>query len=153
MRTKDLKELYLKERKKLEVMPVYQQQSKIQFVLLKKKILTKAKENLSISEIEGREDIDEEVKDILIRDLDKRRKLEERISDIIEEELNAIDQEESDERKSANYEPREFGEYLLQLEKVSGLEGAIVEAQSYPNLVSDNIYGEEDTSEPKESAS
>ncbi len=149
MRSKDLKEMYLKERKKLEALSVYQQESKIQFILLKKKILEKAKENLGISEIEGRQDINEEVKDLLIRNFDKRRKLEERIENIIEEELKAIDREEENERKSANYEPWEFGEYLLQLEKVSGLENAIIEAQSYPNLISDSIYGEEDINESK----
>lgn len=137
-----LKKLYCEERKKLEAMPVYQKESRLQFIRMKKSILEKIGERLTLSEIEGRSDISEETKDAIFRDNEKRMRFENQVKKNIDEELDAVIEEEEEESRGIQYNPQEFAEYLFQLEKVAALENAIVEAQSYPGTVSENIYEE-----------
>jgi len=144
-----LKQLYYRERKKLQDMQVFKQESKLKLLRLKEDIITKAGETLTISEIEGRSDIKEEIKDKLLRDRHNADKITERLDAIIAEELTDIDNEEKEELKNASYSPSELAEYLLQLEKVNAIENELGNNRLFP----DDVYNEQkETAEGKEGA-
>lgn len=142
MRLKELKSLYYQERLKLEAMPVYQQESRLNLIRLKKSMLEKVRERLSVSEIEGRTDISEKAKDKFLGDHDDRKKFEEQIEKSIGDELDTVEREREEELQDVRYSLQEFSGYLFQLEKVAALENTIVEAQSYPGMLSDDLYEE-----------
>ena len=130
-----LKELYYKERKKLEEMRVFQEESKLKFLRTKRDILGKIEDRLSISEISGRDDIAEEIKDNLLRDNNNENKLRERLDAVIKDELSDIDKEEKGELRKADYSADEFAEYLFQLEKVGLIEAELENNRLFPEEV------------------
>lgn len=130
-----LKELYYKERKKLEEMRVFQEESKLKFLRTKKDILGKIEDRLSISEISGRDDIAEEIKDNLLRNNNNENKLREHLDAVIRDELSDIDKEEKGELRNADYSADEFAEYLFQLEKVGLIEGELENNRLFPEEV------------------
>ncbi len=125
-----LKELYFKEYKKLEEMWIFKQESKIQFLKLRKEIIDKAKEHLSIGEISGRSDISEEVKEKVI--YPNEEKINDRLDSNIDEDLTQIENEEKDEVRAANYQVSEYADYLYQLEKVTAIEGELENNRLFP---------------------
>lgn len=142
-----LKEFYYKERKKLEEMRVFKQESKLKFIRVKKDTLEKIEGRLSIAEIMGRNDITEEIKDNLLRNRNNEDKLSERLAALIEEELSGIEREEKEELRNADYSAYDFAEYLFQLEKVSVLEAELENNR----LFADAVYEEQKEITKKES--
>ena len=142
-----LKEFYYKERKKLEEMRVFKQESKLKFIRVKKDTLEKIEGRLSIAEIMGRNDITEEIKDNLLRNRNNEDKLSERLAALIEEELSGIEREEKEELRNADYSAYDFAEYLFRLEKVSVLEAELENNR----LFADAVYKEQKEITKKES--
>jgi len=130
-----LKDLYFRERKKLEKMPVAQQESKMKLLACMGAVIDRAKDTLTIGEIEGRNDIHEGIKDALLRDQDNASKIEERLEEIIDAERNALAEASQIELKAANYSPAEYADYLYQFEKVCALETALAEEKVFPEAV------------------
>lgn len=130
-----LKQLYYKERKKLEAMWIYGQESKIRLLKLRKNILERAQSRLSTDEISGRADIAEEVKDKLLNDGINEDKMRKRLEKIKTSELTEIENEEKDEIGKAEYPAEEYADYLLQFEKILALEDAISEERLFPEQV------------------
>jgi len=130
-----LKQLYYNERKKLESMWIYKQESKLRILKLRKSVLEKVESRMNIDEILGRSDIAEEAKDNLLRDGKNEDKFKERIGKDLDTELTDVKNEEERELKNANYSAEEFADYLLQLEKVALLEDAISEMRLFPEEV------------------
>ena len=129
-----LKESYYKERKKLEELSIFKQEGKLRFLALKKEMLGKVEKNLSISEMLGRIDITEDIKERLLRDRDKSEKIEEYLRKVIDSELCGIEKDEEAELKNSQYSPDDYAEYILQLEKVSGLEGELENNRIFPDV-------------------
>jgi len=130
-----LKELYYRERLKLEGMEVYRKESELRFLKLKADILQESQNRLSISELEGRADINEEVKDELLRDRDKQEKVVERIEDNLEGERQELEKEEKYQLERLGYSPDDFADYLCLAEKVLLLENALEEEKLFPSEV------------------
>jgi len=134
-----LKESYYKERKKLEQMWIFNQDGKLRFLALQKEMLNKAKENLSISQMLGRGDITEEIKENLLRERDKAEKIEEYLSKAIENEFSDIEKDEKEELKKSQYSCDDYAQYMLQLEKVNALEAELENNR----ILSDMVYEEQ----------
>jgi hypothetical protein len=134
-----LKKLYYEERKKLEGMWIYRQETKLKVIRLKKFIIEKLEKDLNVSELEGRDDIAEEIKDRLLRDGNNQYKVEERLSKNIQEEILAVSKDEQEELRNTNYNADEYADYLLQSEKVYALEAEMIEKGLYP----EGVYGEQ----------
>lgn len=130
-----LKELYYHERLKLEEMDIFTKESEFQILRLRTDILEKLENRLSISELEGREDIKEEIKDALLRDPDKQEKVAERIQNNIENERQMLANEEKDNLKRLGYSPEDYANYIYQSEKVFLLENALEEERLFPSDV------------------
>lgn len=130
-----LKQLYYNERKKLEGMWVYKQESKLRILELRKSVLEKTRSRLMMNEVLGRNDIAEEVKDSLLRDGKNEDKFKERLDKKLGAELADIENSQEQELKNTRYSAEEFADYLLQLEKVALLEDAISEARLFPEEV------------------
>jgi hypothetical protein len=130
-----LKELYYKERKKLEDMWIFKEESKLKLLRTRRDIVNKIERCLTITEILGRSDIAEEIKDKLLRDRNNEDKIKERLDAIIGDELSQIDNEEKEELRNANYSAFDFAEYLFQLEKVSVLESELENNRLFPDAV------------------
>ncbi len=129
-----LKESYYKERKKLEEMWIFKQEGKLRFLAAKKEILDKAKINLSISQMLGRVDITEDIKDSLLRDQDKAERIEEYLSKAIENEFSGIEKDEEEEVKNSQYSHDDYAAYILQLEKVNALEAELENNRIFPDM-------------------
>jgi hypothetical protein len=127
-----LKELYYQERKKLEEMGVYKQEAKLKLIGFRRGIVDRAEENLTMSELLGRSDIAEEIKDNLLRDSGSEDKIKERLNTVVNEELSEIDNEQKEELKRAAYPASEFADYLYQLEKVSAIESELENNRLFP---------------------
>jgi hypothetical protein len=136
-----LKASYYKERKKLEEMHMFEQGGKLRFLVLRKEILDKARDSLSLSEMLGRKDIAEEIKDNLLHDRDKADRMEDYLAKTIENEMSDIQKEEEAELGNARYSPDDYAQYLLQLEKVNALESELENNR----LMSDMVYEEQKT--------
>jgi hypothetical protein len=134
-----LKASYYKERKNLEEMSMFEQGGKLRFLVLRKEILEKARDSLSLSEMLGRKDIAEEIKDNLLHDRDKAEKVEDYLAKTIENEMSDIQKEEEAELRNAGYSPDDYAQYLLQLEKVNALESELENNR----LMSDMVYEEQ----------
>jgi|GEM_PF-1263082 len=134
-----LKESYYKERKKLEGMWIFSQNGKLRFLAAKKEMLDKARENLSISQMLGRDDITEDIKDNLLHDRDKAEKIEKHLNESIENEFSAIENDIEAELKNSQYSCDDYAEYVLQLEKVNALEAELENNR----LFSDAVYEEQ----------
>jgi hypothetical protein len=134
-----LKKSYYTERKKLEEMWIFNQNGKLRFLALKKEMLDKAKENLSLSQMLGRGDITEDIKENLLRDDEKSEKIEEYLNKTMESELADIESDEEAELKNVQYSCDEYAQYLLQLEKVNALEAELENNR----LFSDMVYEEQ----------
>ncbi len=128
-----LKDEYYKERKKLEAMPVFKQESKLRFVRMKIDIAERLENRLSVGEIMGRADIHEELKDSIIRAHEDAFK--NRLNDNIENDREEADKEEKEELGYANYSAQDFADYLFQLEKVYALEEALTEEKMFSEQV------------------
>ena len=130
-----LKELYYQERKKLQDMWIYKQESKIRILQLRKKITEKIEENLTTSQLMARNDIAEETKDHILHDGNNEEAFRSRINKNLDDEISEIETAESDELRSANYRPDEYADYLYQMEKVAALEDSISEERLFPEDV------------------
>ena len=130
-----LKESYYKERKKLEEMWIFNQNGKLKFLALQKEMLDKVKENLSISQMSGRGDITEDIKENLLRDRDKAEKIEAYLDKAIESEFSNIEKDEEMELKNSQYSCDDYAQYLLQLEKVNALEAELENNRIFSDVV------------------
>lgn len=130
-----LKKLYYQERKKLEETGVYKQEAKFRLLQLKKSILSRVESRLTSTEILGRTDIAEEVKDNLLRENQNEDKFKKHLENTIDKELTDVENEEKEELRNMRYSPGEFADYLFQLEKVAALEDAISEVRLFPEDV------------------
>jgi len=134
-----LKESYYQERKKLEEMLIFNQVGKLRFLALRKELLDKTKENLSISQMSGRGDIPEEIKENLLHDRDKAEKIEKYLDKAIENEFSDIEKDEQAELRNAQYSCDDYAQYMLQLEKVGALESELENCR----LLADMVYEEQ----------
>ena len=134
-----LKKIYYEERKKLEGMWIHKQEMKLKIIQFRKQILEKLESCLNITEICGRSDIPEEIKDNLFRDAESSDKLQARLDFDTTDERKKLEEEERQELKNANYDPVEYADYLFQAEKVYTIEAEIAEKGLYPEAV----YNEE----------
>lgn len=134
-----LKDSYYKERKKLEEMWIFGQNGKLRFLALKKEILDKARENLSISQMLDRNDITEDIKEDLLRDRDKAEEIEKYLDKAIESGFSEIENDEEAELRNSQYSCDDYAQYMLQLEKVSALESEL----ENNHLFSNDIYEEQ----------
>ena len=117
-----LKKLYYEERKKLEDLEVYKQEARLKFIELKRNMLQMTESHLSTSEIMGRQDIAEEVKDNLLRDDNNEIKIRERLEKLVQDDFLQLDNEGKEELRKAHYSAYDFAEYLYRLEKVTALQ-------------------------------
>lgn len=132
MYTNLLKELYYTERKKLEGMWIYKQEAKLHLLRFKKDSLNKIEGHLTISELLGRGDIADEIKDNLFRDRDNEDRFKDQLEKIINNEVSVIANEEKGELKNANYSPSEYADYLFQLEKVFAIHAELIDKGVFP---------------------
>lgn len=130
-----LKQLYYDERTKLEAMWVYKQEAKLRILKVKKAMVERAQGRLTNSEILGREDIAEEIKDNILRDGRNEERFRQRVDKNLDSEVNDIVTEEQRQLQSVNYSAEDFADYLLQLEKVAALEDIISEERMFPEAV------------------
>ena len=135
MYTELLKELYCKERLALEDMQVFKQEAKLKFLRFKRESIEKVEGRISIPEIDGRNDIAEEVKDALLRDADNEDKVKDRLDKLVGDNFAEIDNEEEQELKNANYSAAEFAEYVFQMEKVAAIEAELENNRLFPEAV------------------
>ena len=130
-----LKKIYYEERAKLEKMWIYKQESKLKVLQFRIRILEKLERCLRVEEINGREDIAQQVKDNLLSDYDKTDKLRERLDFNLTEERKKLEEEEKQELSNANYGPAEYADYLFQAEKVYLIEAEMAEKGLFPEAV------------------
>lgn len=130
-----LKELYYKERKKLEELPIFSNEGKLRFFSTRKDILDKIRKNLRISQMLERVDITQAAKEDLLRDRDKADKIEENIEKTIERELLEIENEEKEGMEDARYSAADFAEYIIQLERVGAIEAELENNRLFPGEV------------------
>ncbi|MCX5705016.1 MAG: hypothetical protein NTZ92_03015 [Candidatus Omnitrophica bacterium] len=128
-----LKQLYCKERKKLEEMEVFKQEGKLRLLKLRREMTSEIEEHLKIPVILGRTDIPEETKDNFIRD--NEDKIHEHIEKLIDEELTDVENGEKDELRNVRYSPSEYAEYLYQQERVQALEAELGACRLFPDEV------------------
>jgi hypothetical protein len=131
-----LSKLYYEERKKLEAMPVYQQETKLRIVTLKKRIITDLENALTLTQIKGRADIADQIKEKMLYDNEQSDKIEIRLSESIGHEMTQIDEEMKDGLTRTNYRSNEYADYLFQSEKVYALERVLEEEKLFPQ----NLY-------------
>ena len=130
-----LKQLYYKERKKLEDMWIFKEESKLKLIRFREDVLNKIEDRLTISEISGRNDIGEEIKENLLRDRNNEDKIKKRLDAVMNDELLDIQNEEKEELKNANYSAFDFADYLFQLEKVRAVESELGDNGLFPEEV------------------
>jgi hypothetical protein len=130
-----LKEFYYKELCKLQQMQVFKQEGRLRFLENKKEMLDKARDNLSLSQLLGRSDITEEAKDNLLGDRDNADKVHKYLNQAIENEFRDVEKQIEEESNSAQYSCNDYAEYLLQLEKVSAIEGELENNRLFPEAV------------------
>ena len=130
-----LKETYYKERKKLQELPVFNQNGKLRFWLFKKETLDKARDNLSISQMLGRSDITEEAKENLLQDRDKAEAIEKYLDKNFDSEMTEVEDEIAAEIKNSRYSPEDYAQYILQLEKVNAFEAELETNRLFPEMV------------------
>ena len=130
-----LKELYFRERRKLEGMRICQQEAKMRILRLLGEVTDQVRGGLSLGEIEGRNDIYEIVKEKLLAVPENADQIEERLDAIAEEERAALAKMAEAEAKNIDYTPVEFADYLYQVEKVYVLETALQEEKLFPESV------------------
>ena len=130
-----LKDSYYKERKKLEEMWIFGQNGKLRFLALKKEILDRARENLSISQMLDRNDITEDIKEDLLRDRDKAEEIEKYLDKAVESGFSEIENDEETELKNSQYSCDDYAQYMLQLEKVNALEAELENNRLFPGDV------------------
>jgi hypothetical protein len=136
MYAESLKQLYCKERKKLEEMEIFKQEGKLRLLKVRKDIISEIERHLKIPLVLGRTDIPEETKDNFIRD--NEDKISEHIEKIIDEKLTEVEDEEKDESRNLRYSPDEFAQYLYQAELVQALEAELGACRIFP----DEAYSE-----------
>ena len=130
-----LGKLYYRERKTLEDMWIYQQETKLRILSMRKRIAQEMESALVINQIKGRADIADEIKEKMLFDNENGDKIEIRLSESIEKEFAGIEKEMQGELVGANYSAAEFADYLFQLEKVYALERILEEEKLYPQGV------------------
>lgn len=128
-----LKQLYYQERKALESLWIYEKESEIRLLQKRKDMIERAQKRLRMTELLGRGDITDQIKDDLLRA--NQEKVEEQIEKCADEELKTIDNNEKDVLDRANYSADEYAQYLFQLEKVFALEDALSEERLFPDAV------------------
>ncbi|MDP2923494.1 MAG: hypothetical protein Q8O30_07235 [Candidatus Omnitrophota bacterium] len=116
---------------------------KLKVIKLRGAILGKLGNYLTISELEGRGDITEEVKDRMLRDRDNADKVEERLYKNTQDEIASINREEQEELKNTNYNADEYADYLFQAEKMYAIETELAEKGLYP----EGVYNEQKESQ------
>lgn len=127
--------LYYRERKKLEDMWVYQQESKLRVLGMRARITQDLESALTVQQIKGRADIAEEIKEKMLFDNENADKIEIRMAENIASETVANEKETQAEMSLARYSAVEFADYLFQLEKVYALERVLEEEKLYPQAV------------------
>jgi len=130
-----LKEIYFRERRKLEGMRICQQEAKMRMLRLLGEVTDHVRGVLTLGEIEGRCDIHEAVKDQLFRVQENASQIEERLDTIAEEEREVLARAVEAETKNIDYAPSEYADYLHQMEKVYALETALTEEKLFPEAV------------------
>jgi hypothetical protein len=130
-----LGKLYYSERKLLEGMWVYQQETKLKLLGLRKRITQELESTLTVHQIKGRADIADEIKEKMLFDNENGDKIEVRLSENIEKEYVALEKDTQQALGGANYSAAEFADYLFQLEKVYALERILEEEKLYPQGV------------------
>lgn len=130
-----LKEIYFRERQKLEGMRICQQEAKMRLLRLLGEVTDHVCEVLTLGEIEGRNDIHEVVKEQLLRIQENANQIEERLEAIAEEEREVLARAVEAETKNIDYSPSEYADYLYQMEKVYALETALTEEKLFPEAV------------------
>lgn len=130
-----LKKIYYEERKKLESMWIHKQEMKLKVIQFRKQMLEKLENCLNITEISGRGDIPEGIKDNLFRDAEHSDKLQSRLDFNTTDERKKLEEEERQELNNANYNPVEYADYLFQAEKVYTIEAEMAEKGLYPEAV------------------
>jgi hypothetical protein len=133
-----LKALYCKERAKLESMPIFEQESKMQLLRLRGSVTERAGSRLTLQELLGRIDISEETKNHLLRDGKNDEVVQERLNKCLDDEFAVISSDEEAEIRNCDYSAEEFADYLFQLEKVSALEDVLSEERLFP----EDVYAE-----------
>lgn len=127
-----LKKIYYEERKKLEGMWIHKQEMKLKIIQFRKQMLKRLESCLNITEISGRNDIPEEIKDNLFRDAESGDKLQARLDFNTSDDRKRLEEEERQELNNANYNPVEYADYLFQAEKVYTIEAELAEKGLYP---------------------
>jgi hypothetical protein len=130
-----LKEIYFRERQKLEGMRICQQEAKMRMLRLLGEVTDQVQGVLTLGEIEGRNDIHEVVKEQLLRIQENANQIEERLETIADEEREVLAKAVEVEAKNIDYSPSEYADYLYQLEKVYALETALTEEKLFPEAV------------------
>jgi hypothetical protein len=130
-----LKESYFKERKNLEQMWIFNQDGKLKFLALQKEMLDKAKDSLSISQMLGRGDITEDIKENLLRDREKSERIEKYLNKAIVSGFLDIEKKEESELNNSRYSCEDYAQYMLQLEKVNALESELENNHLFPGEV------------------
>lgn len=133
-----LKKVYCDERSKLENMWIHKQEMKLKIIQFRKDMLERVENCLNITEISGRNDIHEGIKDNLFRDAEHSDKLQSRLDFNVVEERKKLEEEEKQELNNANYNPTEYADYLFQAEKVYTIEAEMAEKGLYPEAVYSN---------------
>lgn len=130
-----LKESYYKERQNLEGMWIFNQDGKLKFLALQKEMLDKAKDSLSISQMLGRGDITEDIKENLLRDREKSERIEKYLNKAIVSGFLDIEKKEESELNNSRYSCEDYAQYMLQLEKVNALESELENNHLFPGEV------------------
>ncbi|MBF0531464.1 MAG: hypothetical protein HQL23_00015 [Candidatus Omnitrophica bacterium] len=130
-----LKKLYYAERCKLESMPSYEQESRARLFSKQKDIMNRLRERLTPSELEGRSDIAEEIKDQFLLPGEKADRFKKSIEQQIHEQIDAFDAEAKVGYQRSPYSPEEFAAYLIQLDKIYMMEDLLSEERLFPDEV------------------
>ena len=130
-----LKASYYKERQNLEGMWIFNQDGKLKFLALQKEMLDKAKDSLSISQMLGRGDITEDIKENLLRDREKSERIEKYLNKAIVSGFLDIEKKEESELNNSRYSCEDYAQYMLQLEKVNALESELENNHLFPGEV------------------
>ncbi len=131
----ELKSAYYQERKKLDTMACASSEAKLRFLKLRADMLERMEANLSLGELDGRNDIHEEIKERYLRERANGGKFETRIREDLDAERDALENELKDALREVDYSPQEYADYLFQMEKVFALENALLEEKAFPDQV------------------
>jgi len=101
MYLESLKKLYYQERKRLEDMWIYKQESKLRILKVRKNIAEGLESGLAITQIKGRGDIVEEIKEKMFFDNENSDKIEAHLQNAISHEFSVLDAEMDQELKNA----------------------------------------------------